>query len=154
MNNKAVMACAAIIDILKIFADSEIGGQYEIDYDKIAEYLKSFRFASDYFDAKTKDEIYDKFTQDIYAGLPVWRFLILPTWTMNMIERSFANECQQEMALMRKTYKCLTCKYYSEQHTMIGVLPKCNYKPIGHSSIPKRKPFTLKKRCSQYERKI
>ena len=35
MNAKQLMICAAIIEILQIFADTEIGGQYEIDYDKI-----------------------------------------------------------------------------------------------------------------------
>lgn len=160
MNSKQLMVCAAIIEILQIFADTEIGGQYEIDYDKIADYINSFRCPVEYFDCSTKEDIYERFTQDIYAGLPVWRWLKLPEWTMNMVERTFEDECQAEYREMCKTYKCLTCKYYESQNTEIGVYQKCNYRDENFDRMYKRHshalrrdegPFELKKKCKNYQ---
>ena len=109
---KQLMACSAIIEILQIFADSEIGGQYEINYEAVANYIDSIKFSADYFECQTKEEIYERFTEDIYAGLPVWRWLKLSEWTMNMVERTFEDECQAEYRELCKKYKCLTCKYH------------------------------------------
>jgi len=86
---KQLITCSAIIDILRIFADTEIGGQYEIDFEAVCNYLDSMRFGVDYFNCSTAEEIYERFTEDIYNGLPVWRFLKLPEWTMKMVERHF-----------------------------------------------------------------
>ena len=54
------MIFSAIIDILTIFADTEIGGQYEFDYDAIDNYIGSFKCGAEYFDYSTKEEIYDR----------------------------------------------------------------------------------------------
>lgn len=156
------MVCAAIIEILQIFADTEIGGQYEIDYDKIADYVNSFKCSADYFECSTKEDVYERFTQDIYAGLPVWRWLKLSEWTMKMVERTFEDECQAEYRKMCEMYKCLTCKYYKTQNTAIGVLSKCNYQVKEpnrmynrHAHFRKRdEPFELKKKCKNYEVKV
>lgn len=154
MLDKQVMICDAIIDILKIFADSEIGGQFELDYTAIGKYLESARSAVDYFECSTKEEVYERFTEDIYAGFPVWRFLVLPKWTMDMVEQSFKSECEQEYQIMQNRYKCLSCKYYSARETMVGILQKCTYKC--DSSRDHRLPesretvFQLKKHCKNY----
>ena len=113
MNAKTIMITDAIIDILKIFADSEIGGRYEINYEAISDYIESIRCVGDYFECSTKEEIYNRFTEDIYNGLPVWRFLILSDWTSNMVEKSFTAECEAEKERMYKTYKCFTCLLYT-----------------------------------------
>lgn len=163
MNAKQLMICAAIIEILQIFADTEIGGQYEVDYDKIVDYVNSFRCSADYFECSTKEDVYERFTQDIYAGLPVWRWLKLSEWTMKMVERTFEDECQAEYREMCKRYKCLTCKYYETQNTMLGVYQKCNYRKEEpnrmynrHSHLLKRDdgPFELKKKCKNYKVKM
>ena len=128
ITSKHLMVFSAILDILRIFADSEIGGQYDFDLNKISEYLNSLRMIKDYFECQTKEEVYKRFTNDIYNGFPVWRFLKLPDWTMNMVEKSFQNECQQEYKEMQKKYKCLTCKYYSAKMTQIGIYQECTSK--------------------------
>ena len=152
---------AAFSDILRIFADTEIGGQYELDYDAIANYVESIKGISDYFECTTKEEIYDRFTQDIYNGLPVWRFLKLPEWTMNMVEKSFTSEMSELYEAYKIKYKCLTCKYINIRETCAGILYKCNYHTIQNSkrqfgrehrpSCRSNEPFELKETCEKYE---
>ena len=168
---KQLITCSAIIDILRIFADTEIGGQYEIDFEAVCNYLDSMRFGVDYFDCNTTEEIYERFTKDIYNGLPVWRFLKLPEWTMKMVEKTFQNECDQTHMEMKRTYKCLSCKYLYVRNTSFGVLQECKYEKIKekeeeeayrrnninshrefHKFRPYRKgPFELKQECDNYE---
>lgn len=157
---KQLMACSAIIEILQIFADSEIGGQYEINYEAVTNYIDSIKFASDYFECRTKEEVYERFTEDIYAGLPVWRWLILPEWTTNMVERSFKDECRAEYRELCKQYKCLTCKYYKVDQTELGVFYECTYedkhtsKRLCERSLRREDRFELKKKCKNYEVKM
>lgn len=161
--SKQLMIFSAIIDILTIFADTEIGGQYEFNYDAIDNYISSFKCQAEYFDYKTKDEIYAKFTQDICNGLPVWRFLKLPDWTMNMVEKSFKTECENEMEQLKKIYKCLTCKYFKTERLSSGLLwQECRYEETHkakskrrHDSIlkPRREgAFEMKTKCDNYEK--
>lgn len=156
MAPKQLMIISAMIDMLRLFADNEIGGQYEINFDKLCNYIDSIRCVSDYFECDTEEDVYNKFTEDIYNGLPVWRFLILPKWTANMVEKSFNAECQNEYKQMEKTYKCLTCKYFKEQKTIMGILPKCTYDAgSGRTDLRRtsaHKPFNIKKRCKNYEK--
>jgi len=161
ITSKQMMACSAIVDIIRIFADTEVGGQYEINYDEIANYLDSFKFATDYFECQTKEEVYERFTKDIYNGLPVWRWLILPEWTKNMVERSFNEECEAEYKKLCKQYKCLTCEHYEVHNTEIGVYYECRLLKEKerskrmcerrHSLKRDNEPFQLKKRCKYYE---
>ena len=157
---KQLMACSAIIEILQIFADSEIGGQYEINYEAVANYIDSIKFSADYFECQTKEEIYERFTEDIYAGLPVWRWLKLSEWTMNMVERTFEDECQAEYRELCKKYKCLTCKYHKVNRTSLGVFYECTYedkptfKRFRERSLRREDRFELKKKCKNYEVKM
>ena len=155
MQTKQLLIFSAILDILKIFADTEIGGQYEFDYKYIAEYLNSLRSANDYFECSSKEEIYERFTKDIYNGFPVWRMLKLPEWTANMIEKSFAAECEAEYEEQKRKYKCLTCVYFKITNTMIGVLEECtfkdNQKRSGHFVPHRKEAFKIKKHCKNYK---
>lgn len=160
--SKQLMIFSAIIDILNIFADTEIGGQYEFDYDAIDNYISSFKCQAEYFDYQTKDEIYAKFTQDIYNGLPVWRFLKLPNWTMNMVEKSFKTDCENEFEQLKKIYKCLTCKYFHSHRLGVGLIyQECKYEETHKTKLKRQhdgvlKPrregaFEMKTRCDNYE---
>ena len=159
---KQLMACAAIIEILQIFADTEIGGQYEIDYEAVTNYIDSLKFSVDYFECSTKEDIYERFTQDIYNGLPVWRWLKLPKWTVQMVEKRFRDECHAEYLDMCKIYKCLTCKYHEVRKTDIGVFEKCTYIEEKSKNMRDRRyilkrvddPFELKKKCRNYQVKV
>lgn len=151
ITSKQLMVFTAITDILTIFADTEIGGQYEFDYDTIAEYIDSLRMVNDYFECSTKEDVYKRFTQDIYNGFPVWRMLKLPEWTANMVEKMFRGECEAEYEQQKKTYKCLTCKYFKITQTMLGILEQCTFKKEESRRLsPRRSPFQIKKRCKNY----
>lgn len=160
--SKQLMIFSAIIDILTIFADTEIGGQYEFDYDAIDNYISSLGCQAEYFDYQTKDEIYAKFTQDIYNGLPVWRFLKLPDWTTNMVEKSFKTECENELEQLKKIYKCLTCKYFHSHRLSAGLIYReCKYEKMQNETkrmcdrrfiLKREESFELKTTCDNYEK--
>ena len=153
-NEKALNIYNAIIEILTIFAESEIGGEYEFDNEVIANYLNTKAFV-DYFDCKTKEEIYEYFTNDILNGAPVFRMLKIPEWTRTMLEKSFEQTVSEERAKAEKTYRCLTCKYYKETHTSYGVALECKRpekNPRFHS-LTRREEFRLKKSCKDYVKK-
>lgn len=153
LTTKQLLIYSAILDILKIFADTEIGGQYDFNYEEIANYLNSLKSINDYWECDTKEDIYERFTDDIYNGYPVWRMLKLSPWTAKMVEKSFTDECEKLYQNECKKYKCLTCKYYKIINTMLGPLDNCTYVDPTKSrgSIPhRREPFKLKKRCSKY----
>lgn len=77
----------------------------------------------------------------------------MPEWTANMVEKSFNTECQTEYEQLLKTYKCLTCKYYKEQKTMMGILPKCTFKVRDGHKLPRNHAtFELRKTCKNYEK--
>lgn len=157
---KHLMVFSAIMDILKIFADSEIGGQYEFDYEVIASYIDSYKMATDYFYCKTKDDFYNRFTEDIYNGFPVWRMLKLPKWTYDMVEKTFKSDCEAEFEAYKKQYKCFTCKHYRQKQTDIGVLMSCNFEDSKTSlksttgrephSCNRKEPFRLQEQCNNY----
>lgn len=159
---KQLIIFSAITDILTIFADTEIGGQYEFDYDAIDNYISSFKCSAEYFDYSTKEEIYDRFTQDIYNGLPVWRFLKLPEWTMKMVEDSFRVECENELEQLKKIYKCLTCQYYHTEKLTMGLIwQECKYEKEQNKRkrmcdkryvLKREEPFEIKTKCNNYKK--
>lgn len=165
VSSKQLLVFSAITDILTIFADSEIGGQYEFDYDVITNYINSIKMSVDYFDDTTKEEIYNHFTQDIYNGYPVWRMLKLTPWTQEMVEDTFRQECELLYKEECKKYKCLTCRYYQVRTTEFGIIDKCiyeeNHKEVTskltgrerHPQLPKYRegPFELKEQCDKYD---
>jgi len=142
---------SAIRDILVIFADSEIGGEYEFNNDVIARYLDG-KAIVDFWECNTKEEIYERFTQDIINGYPVWQMLILPEWTKGMIEKSFAEEVNKEEEEAKKIYKCLTCKHFCKSTTRFGMHYSCK-RPLKRMGMrePRSGPFELKKACKYYE---
>ena len=123
---KQLMYFNVFKDIISIFGQIEIGND-EVDVKELATYLGSDKFFFDTFTAETEEEIQEQITELIENGFPVWRFLKCSDWTKDMIEKSFKEECKQEKEELFKTYKCLTCQYYTCQQTQIGLLQKCLY---------------------------
>lgn len=130
---KELMIFSTIIDILTIFADTEIGGQYEFDYDAIDNYISSFGCQAKYFDYKTK------------------------------VEKSFKTECENELEQLKKIYKCLTCKYFKTERLSSGLLwQECKYEETHKTKLKRRhdgvlKPrrggaFEMKTACDNYEK--
>lgn len=139
-----------IVDIVKIFGETEIG-DCEVDEEAVAKYVASFKFASDTWGLESKDEIYQKITDDIINGWPVWEFLKISDWTKRMLEKSFAEEAIKERQELERKYKCYTCKYLNESQTSLGVLQKC-MRPMERFKMERRDYFEPKKRCKYYER--
>lgn len=140
----------AIVDILRIFADTEIGGQYEINNAAVAEYLNSFACSAHFFDENDKETVYQKFTEDILNGYPVYKMLILPEWTMKMMKDLFERERQKEYTEACNKYKCLTCKYLNEKYikTIDDTLYQCFYQEESVSAEP-----TIQKRNGRERRR-
>ncbi len=127
MGERQLNIYEAITDILKVFIASEIGTDVEFDNKAISNYIDSFTCSVHFWDAKTKEDVYEQFTNDILNGYPVWRMVKLSEWTMKMVEQSFQSECDEAMERAKKKLKCLTCKYYSETQTQLGVIRKCSH---------------------------
>lgn len=147
---KQLMYFNVFKDIISIFGQMEIGND-EVDVEELATYLGSDKFFFDTFTAETEEEMQEQITELIENGFPVWRFLKCSDWTKDMIEKSFKEECKQEKQELFKTYKCLTCQYYSCKETQIGLLQKCLYQEekTGHR-LKTREEFKLKKKCKNY----
>lgn len=137
-----------IVDIVKIFGETEIG-DCEVDEEAVAKYVASLKFTSDTWGLESKDEIYQKITDDIINGWPVWEFLKISDWTKQMLEKSFAEEVIKEREELERKYKCYTCKYLNESPTSLGMFRKC-MRPRGRFEMERRDYFEPKKRCKSY----
>lgn len=151
---------SAICDIVKVFGETEIGN-CEVDEDAIAKYCCSDRFWKDHWNCNTKEDIYEKLTNDIILGFPVWEFLKVSDWTKNMLEKSFATEQTLKWKELCKKYKCYTCKFYNAIETGLGLYEECIYKeekPINRlqngrewKPLKRRESFEPKKSCKNYK---
>ena len=85
---------AAVMDMAKLFAEQEIGYDVEVDIEAVAGYVESYGSAIDYHDYNgvldSKEAMYQRVTDDMIAGFPIWKLLKLSDWTKDMLERSFA----------------------------------------------------------------
>lgn len=160
MKIKQLYYFLAIKEIVELFAEQELGSRCEINVEAVMNYVQSFDFALESMDKNNKEDIYQLVTDDIINGYPIWQLLNIPEWTKNMLVREYEFKKQQEIERLQKTYKCYTCKYFSESVHSIGVYQECN-RP---KEPPKRKymnwnlhsrdrePFNPKKRCKYYEK--
>lgn len=139
----------AFINVLTVFGETEIGSS-EPNYEAISNYMSTLDFFNDQFCApKCRDAIEyfeEQLTQRILDGFPVWRFLKLSDWTMNMIEKSFLDECVAEKAAMKKKYCCLRCKFIRER----GLGYSCNAPHMRYKLTPRE--FELKEKCRYFRR--
>ena len=123
---RTIMLSNAIQDILKVFAEQEIGCNIEINEKALAEYLDSIKGISDYFEANTKEEMYEIFLNQVLDGYPIWQLLELPEWTKNILEHEFQVELAANKKKAEKEYACLRCKHYSCKETPYGSIQTCH----------------------------
>lgn len=140
-------------EIISVFGQMEIGSE-EVDVDLLANYLVSHKFFVDTFDYNEPEEIDHYITGLIEDGFPVWRFLKTSDWTKNMIEKSFTEECKNELNEMEKMYKCLTCSYFECKETSIGIYERCLNKdcPESYYNNHGRALLKLHKKCKYYKK--
>lgn len=125
----------AFLQFVEIWAGEEVGSSAEIDFVKVFKYLQSERFFFQEFE-NTKDLPEDKLyeialksvEQKVTGGFPIWEYLKVSPWTMNMLKVSFDKEAEAEFNANKKKYPCLTCRYFSLQHFTMGDLDKCSNK--------------------------
>ena len=152
----------AIRDIVRLFGEQELCTECEINVPAVVDYVNSFNFNIDTWEVANKEEIYQKVTDDILNGYPIWRLLDIPEYKMNILERELSRMAEEELERLKKTYKCYTCKYFEEIDISIGIDNKCHWEPPeksdkahGHRFKLKRwddEPFKPKKRCKNYDR--
>jgi len=138
-------------EIISIFGETEIGTN-EVDVEALAQYLSSNKFFVDLYNYDTQDidgiDLY--ITNLIENGFPVWRFLKISNWTKDMVEKSFTEECEQELDIMKKQYCCLSCNYYMVKDTPYGLLTRCTNKNCKYYYGNRNNTFTLQKECKEY----
>ena len=156
---KRFMFFSAVCNIVQIFGETELGS-CEVDEDVVAEYTMSNHFVAHLFSCNTKEDIYEKVTEDILNGFPVWQFLKVSDWTRQRLENTYATEQTKQWEALCKKDRCYTCKYYENCDTSIGLIEKCNYKKENISNRRdfsywkyRREVFSPKKSCVNYERK-
>ncbi len=141
----------AVVDVVRTFGEMEIG-ECEVDEEAVANYVASFKFVNDLWGISSKEDIYQKLTDDIINGWPVWDFLKLSDWKRNMLDREFRRKAEEERARLEQEYKCYTCKWLEEKETSLGIFRKCK-KPRDGFEMKRREYFDPKKRCKAYEPK-
>lgn len=146
-NRQLEMAIAwyqACVNVVSIFGETEVGGA-EPNHYAIVNYMSSIGFVSDAFDAPAGENAVQFFEEQlierILNGFPVWRFLKLSPWAMEMMEKSFVEECDVGEAERKRTYCCLRCEYLRER----GFGYYCDH-PDTRLKIKPRE-FDLKKKC-------
>lgn len=147
----------AVKDIILLFVEQEIGTSCEINYEMVASYVSSDRFAIDTFDKVSKEDIYQMVTDDILSGLPIWNYVILPEYKMKILQHAYDMQLEKERKALEEKYKCYTCKYYEAWEGSFGYHESC--KAPSDTSLKHRREFrlkrsenifTLKEECDKY----
>ena len=123
---RTIMLSNSIQDILKVFAEQEIGCNIDVNEKALADYLDSTRGISDYFEANTKEEMYEVFLTQVLDGYPIWQLLELPEWTKSTLEREFQAELDAQKKKAEKEFACLRCKHYRCKETPCGSIQTCH----------------------------
>lgn len=162
MEEKAFMVMKAVLDVLEIYSEQEIGYRAEVSIERLTHYVNSMASQVAYSRANTVEECSEIFLNEILLGEPVWRLLEIPKWTADMLEREFAVIVAEREAVLKRKYKCLTCKYYKAVSTSLGLFEQCTYTPPekGGSILKhrmtleryRRRPLELKTKCKMYEK--
>lgn len=123
----------AFVQFVEIWAGEEIGSSAEIDFVKVFRYLQSERFFFREFENTgdaTEDELYElalrSVEQKVILGFPIWEYLKVSPWTMNMLKVSFEKDAEEVFNVDKKKYPCLTCRYFSIERFSIGDKDKCS----------------------------
>ena len=161
MDAKDLMIARAVLNVLEVYSEQEIGYRAEVNTEKLLNYVKALATTWLYKDARTIDECCEIFLSEILKGEPVWRLLEIPEWTAKMLEREFADLIAEREAALKRKYKCLTCIYYKAIETQMGIIDQCTYKPptpdgsmLKHRATMlqarRGEQFKLKTRCNKY----
>lgn len=115
-----------MINFLEIYAQSEIG-EVEVNIPAIALYVNSPEFENvDCYMIKNIEDIYKIIELEILMGLPIWRFLKLSEYQMNIFEKNYERSLIENQKYLEENYPCKRCIYFREINTSLGYLTECN----------------------------
>lgn len=143
---------SSVIDIVQIFGETELGS-CEVDEEAVAQYCMSDRFWSDNFTGCNKEDFYQKITDDILSGMPVWEFLKVSDWTKRMLEQSFVEEKELKWRELCKKYKCYTCQFYNAVETGIGLHESCTYEKEQQKNRREFRDWRVRRDCFEPQEK-
>ena len=115
-----------LIRFLEIYAETEIGGEIELDIAKIALFVNSATFENDdLYSIHTVEDVYRLCEELALLGLPLWRFLKLSDYQKRIFESGYH---ELLLSLKKKSTdekSCYGCIWYRETETMFGILREC-----------------------------
>ena len=116
----------ALIRFLDIYANDEIGGDVEIDITKVALLVNAPNFENDdMYSFSTIDDIFVLLEKLAITGLPIWRFLRIGDYQLNMLERSYDKLREDMMIEISKQNSCYGCVWLENLDTAFGRLTRC-----------------------------
>lgn len=149
----------AFIGFIEVFASENIGGDFQLDYGKILNYISSHRFElRDGWEINTLDDCYQMIEQWVLDGEPIWHFLKLSTWTKEMLNREFLSEAALQKQQDMKKFKCLTCANLKTRTCSLGTIYDCKYRQdqrerCGCHSRESFDPYKIRNNCKGYNPK-
>lgn len=115
-----------MINFLEIYGQSEIG-EVEINIPAVALYVNSPEFENvDCYMIKDIEDVYKCLEIEILMGLPIWRFLKLSEYQMNIFEKNYEQTLIENQKYLEENYPCKRCIYFRELNTSLGYLTECN----------------------------
>lgn len=116
----------SLIRFLDIYANDEIGGNVEIDMTKIALLINSASFENDdLFCYETIEDIFSLLENLAIAGLPIWRFLKLSDYQLNLFEKSYDKLREEKVLTISNQKSCYGCVFLENLDTDFGTLTRC-----------------------------
>lgn len=155
-DDKKYLFLEAMIRFAEIFGNENLG-TCEVDISKVICYAETEQFKLIVgWDCSTLEDHYKLIEDMVLDGFPIWHFLKLSDWTMNMLDREFRKEVQKAIEaeqLEQKKYKCYSCEYFNEHRTSLGILYECNKPkpPRERRRLRSREPFRPRKECDDFK---
>lgn len=115
-----------LIRFLEIYANDEIGGDVEIDITKIALLINSPSFENDdLYSYSNIEDIFKLLENLAIMGLPIWRFLKIGEYQLNMLEKSYDKLREENLEKIAKQKSCFGCVWFENIDTPFGKLTRC-----------------------------
>lgn len=118
----------ALTTFLKVYAESELSSDIELNLPLISLYINSPEFENqDCSYIKSIDDIYEMLEIETLMGMPVWRFFILSDYQKNILEKNYEEFLKKNCEYLRENYPCKRCIFFREMDTPFGYLAECRF---------------------------
>ena len=145
----------AFVLISEIYAQTEIGENIKVDIPKIAVFVNSPDFENqECYQITDLTKIYEHITNEILGGFPIFRFLKLSKWQLEMCEKDWQLRTNEEEKALQEKYPCKRCIHLYEKYTSMGMICKCKSRKrntlkygLGYSENPGFHDYTKTRSC-------